>query len=604
MHRTLLAGIVLLGALGTVWLARQGAVPEGEAPSASSAAVAPRDAAPSLAARAPRASRVVTGVVVDEAERPIVGAEVVVVTGEEAGLEGESLARRVLTGPDGRFVYPDPPRDAVARALHADYVEMGHEPVLEAEDGTIEEMRFRLARGATLEGVVRGADGVPWAGGTLRVWRSQEAVQERVLDSRGGYRLERQAAGRVSLQARSRAGESEGTIAGAADLGAGTTTRFDLDGARRPALRGRVVRGGVGVASARVLVQFPGSREFSLDSLSVECMTQAGGEFVVLSPPSAPTAFYVAESTWRGHWSFPEATSDEVVLRLPGGSLRGRVIASGSGEPLARIAVRTEPPEGLEPFGDDLLTDERGEFRIAGLPAGRYDVVAERGAASRDSDWVEAREVDVEVGEAETEVTLRMEAGGSATVVVVDARGTPVPGARVTWRPDGGGAHPSRGSVGTNTEGRATARALLPGPVTIYVSESKQSVDVRADVAVGRRTETRVVVPWLPRGLARIRIVGAKPLPSTDVGLRLVSANGQVAFSGPQLQIDAADPAVRIATLFAGRWKLVVSATGHVRWSSAFEVRPGETSDVDVRLAWRTSEPSPDPEGPPEDENR
>lgn len=111
----------------------------------------------------------------------------------------------------------------------------------------------------------------------------------------------------------------------------------------------------------------------------------------------------------------------ELKLQLhPGKMVRMQVQDSvGAGIGGARLTVTRE---GLGPFPDELVADKMGRAEIGPLLAGRVNVRAEADG------YVPASEsVDADAGDA----IMRLERGGRVRVVVKDARGAPIAGARV-----------------------------------------------------------------------------------------------------------------------------------------------------------------------------
>jgi protocatechuate 3,4-dioxygenase beta subunit len=188
-----------------------------------------------------------------------------------------------------------------------------------------------------------------------------------------------------------------------------------------------------------------------------------------------------------------------------GGVITGRV-ASGEGRPVIaeRINLATVDASGqMQPFNGgarfNYETDDRGVYRIYGLPAGNYLVSAgggDRPGVSRrirypltyypDAiDQSQAQMVEVQSGAVAESIDIRMGAPIKVYAVaghVVDAdSGQPVFGAPVTvgraraaGRPGGpvapGG--PSGGSGISNTEGEYRVTGLMPGQYTASVNSS------------------------------------------------------------------------------------------------------------------------------------
>ena len=74
-------------------------------------------------------------------------------------------------------------------------------------------------------------------------------------------------------------------------------------------------------------------------------------------------------------------TMPEIRLERSGGAIAGRIV-DGRGSPLPRLLVAAVRPAALgasdlDRAGESIRTNDRGEFRLSGLPVGRYYVAAE-----------------------------------------------------------------------------------------------------------------------------------------------------------------------------------------------------------------------------------
>jgi hypothetical protein len=99
-----------------------------------------------------------------------------------------------------------------------------------------------------------------------------------------------------------------------------------------------------------------------------------------------------------------------VTLRLPRGSVIAGTLTDQNGEPFAGATVRAmryafgPNQRTLLPTGTQATTDDRGRYRIFGLPAGEYAVSASMGFAGRpDSDIFRVTDADVKRALAEVE---------------------------------------------------------------------------------------------------------------------------------------------------------------------------------------------------------
>jgi protocatechuate 3,4-dioxygenase beta subunit len=199
-----------------------------------------------------------------------------------------------------------------------------------------------------------------------------------------------------------------------------------------PTVRGRIVAEGSSAPIARVRVTV-----ISNDRTAAPVFTDADGRFVTTIPAHgtfrlrAAKAGFIAKEIARA-----QVTGPAIDIALTRGAVIAGRFASHDGEPVmgATISVRpagtplrlasAAPPPGTAAT----VTDDLGEFRVSGLPAGRYVVSSDSSLSctSREN-FVEClrappstQEVDVREGE-EATVSLTGPVGTVATVVNLPA---------------------------------------------------------------------------------------------------------------------------------------------------------------------------------------
>ncbi len=115
------------------------------------------------------------------------------------------------------------------------------------------------------------------------------------------------------------------------------------------------------------------------------------------------------------------------------GIIRGRVVAAADGRPLHRVRVTVNTQMPNPPSG---VTDTRGIFEIAGVPAGAYSLTAARAGYltiqyGQRRPREAGRTVDVRGGETLEGIEIALYRGGVLAGRVLDEIGEPCPGARV-----------------------------------------------------------------------------------------------------------------------------------------------------------------------------
>lgn len=124
---------------------------------------------------------------------------------------------------------------------------------------------------------------------------------------------------------------------------------------------------------------------------------------------------------------------DRPVANTATGIVRGRVLAATSGNPLHRVQVTLV---GGAQSPRPAVTDPRGEFEIAGVPAGTYTVMARRSgylAMSYGQRRIgeRGRPITVVAGEVTNRIDFALVRGATLAGTITDELGTEYPGVRV-----------------------------------------------------------------------------------------------------------------------------------------------------------------------------
>jgi len=313
-----------------------------------------------------------------------------------------------------------------------------------------------------------------------------------------------------------------------------------------------------------------------------------------------------------------DATSDPVVLRMrEGASVTVAVRDAAGGAPLAGVTVELR--------GIDrrlATTDDRGEARLRGVPAGAYDV-----AARLDGYAPAALAASVgAAGEVRVEIGLRR--GAPVAGRVVDDHGAAVAGALVTWEGAsewGLRADPRWDAIATDAEGRFRIDALPAGsfrfvarhpgrrtgsssPVLLDGTTPVDGVEIRLEPgatvaghvidAAGRPVDgARVraggddgrgeVVEARTDGGGRFRIDG---LPPRGLAIVAVAARG----SSEVVEVDGAAPPADLELRVSARGRLagvVVDAAGEPLDGAVVIALPDPASGASL-TAWQLRGPA------------
>ncbi len=478
----------------------------------------------------------VAGRIVDPLGEPISGCEVLLLPVADALLDPEpaSALDRARTGPDGRFeVHGTVASRAVLVLQHPQFPPRTVEL---AARGTLDLGDVRLASALGCVALVRRAeDGGPVEGASVTLLpelvtaelanepgrTTVERSARTGADGRallygvppGGYRLRVTATGRASIERPYLQADS------------GPPHGFEIRLAAGHALSGRVVTpSGAAIADADVTIA-PGP-----DVLGGSARTSTSGEFRLSGLPAGPVRVRVDAKDWSPVEVEAELPlAGPLVIRVtPAAELAGRVVDARTGAPIAGADVVATPADGFALVRGDRFvdasarTDDAGNFRIGGLPPGRFFVTAssERHAP--------ARVGPLSAGPApDQRPTLELEPAVVVHGRVLGASGRPVAGAEIeVMDPNDDGTEWAE-LVATAVHGpvpRAPATSAANGTFDVWANVTTQpSIRLRVR-ATGQATLLTGPIP-IPEGVGAFR-AGDLRMPAGHI-LAGVARDGQ-----------------------------------------------------------------------------
>jgi protocatechuate 3,4-dioxygenase beta subunit len=255
----------------------------------------------------------------------------------------------------------------------------------------------------------------------------------------------------------------------------------------------------------------------------------------------------------------PDVPEFQLDLRYPEGAIEGRVVSGADRVPVANaeiVARLADPVESSGWLGQMIAreagdrrvrTDDKGEFRIPGLPEGQYALNARPPRDDASRTLAASAMHEVELRENETLRGLEIELPAAVELVgrTVDGSGAPVKGAIVLAQlSEATNAVPERATSGAEGEFRFVSVAAGTYVITANADGfADASVkDVRVDAA---RSEPLEIV--LQAGIAvHIKVVGATGQPVSGATGRLVPKGRAAAVTGN-------DVGRAIGGLFAGK---------------------------------------------------
>ncbi len=325
------------------------------------------------------------GRVVDSDAKPVAGATVGLISSGEGQVALLPIATDHVSDADGRFEFLAPDY-AVLRAHHEpagsgeavldDAVQISHEMVIVVKPEAAK-------RPATVAGVVVDASGEAVAAARVRAYEEGDwsGIHDVVADELGRFTIETLEKTKLKLGARAD-GFSVG-VAVVSTAGPGSRTETTITLGRSAAIAGRVVsETGTPVPAFSILVN---RRDGVAERLvTTGSFFDADGTFEITD--LGASSYVLRAAAYGFAASEPvdatASTSDlgSIVLTLPrGGTLTGRVIDEETQKPLEGARVSVEAMGGgdsAQPIASSVVTDDKGEFELSGIPPGRASVVA------------------------------------------------------------------------------------------------------------------------------------------------------------------------------------------------------------------------------------
>ncbi|HIJ65228.1 MAG TPA: hypothetical protein HPP77_04685 [Candidatus Hydrogenedentes bacterium] len=455
----------------------------------------------------------VTGAVLDEEGNPATQATVIL----DPGVRRDQ--KRAGVDSEGRFViYANQPAPAVTLyATGEEYSDRYSSSISDRLSETIgpfkltprglSGLRLRLARAASVSGVILDADGDPVPGARYTTMATGAAIQSsQHTDENGKFELRGLAAGSYRFMAHRpykkyssvspspgitidvRAGEQKTGVIFRTDwkkieAGLAISGRV-LDVARNP-LRDAMV-----IAKRDDYPQMPPARTdktgaFTINDLEAGVYTLAAGGV----PGHSPTETHGIRAGSQG-----------VELVLPGcGAIEGTVVRADTGAPIPEFEVKTfsDAHEMLRTWDYEKFKPFRksdGRFRLDHVEIGPA-TIGVRGSAFP----LVVQDVgEVRAGETLSGVLVRLTPGGVVEGVVTDERGGAVEGASIivgTNRYRGWGNVSDSFDTMTDGDGHFSLEGLSDGPHTITANHAEYAAGTTTVQAVsGRVCQARIIL--------------------------------------------------------------------------------------------------------------
>jgi protocatechuate 3,4-dioxygenase beta subunit len=392
--------------------------------------------------------RIGFGRIMNQAEQPVSGAEVVLRPAQSGDLrrqmrrafERSPLEYEAVTGADGRFELRDLPAGTYELTARG----KGHAPLsvpglaIPAGAGSTDLGTLLLAPGVPLEGYAADPAGKPVAGVEIYALQPDvfpmstflrpDATPAAVTGADGFFRIEDRRAGETIHLLAARDGYAPAEAPGVR-VPSEPPVRLVLKPAST--VEGKTVGvDGEPIAGAMIFA-FPtdsmplGGRRLAGGNSGPVTSDEEGSFRIENVPPGLFELRAMAPGRQQARLGNLEVRPGEVLQGLeivlaPGATITGRVL-SASGQPARQAEVRLQDDQTFV----GTITDGEGRYSLEGVPPGRRAVLAEQGGRQAQ------RELDVRIGENTLDLTLEG-SGFEISGHVVDPQGAPVANARIS----------------------------------------------------------------------------------------------------------------------------------------------------------------------------
>ncbi len=305
---------------------------------------------------------------------------------------------------------------------------------------------------------------------------------------------------------------------------------------------------------------------------------------------------YISDDVRNVRAVAPEEAVPILLTVYKGAVLSGRVLESGSGEPLKGVWLRLSPVGSKK--GASKTSDQEGKYSFPSLAPGDYELKARLSIDSY-SDWRFRKKVSLTAGEEITDFDFEIDAGRMVAFsgMVVDEKGRPVADAKVRLhcrRPEEKSFRSDfRGDVETDESGYFAFSSFLDGEMEIKLSAAKKGfASVQGELillAPDRKSVDGTVLKLNAGNSLRVEAVDAegKSIPQAKLILEKdwFAARETVTSFLSDKKLGDAQGRCRFENLPAGHYQLRVKKDGYAEEKEKIELgEEGEEREVRVVL--------------------
>jgi uncharacterized GH25 family protein len=526
----------------------------------------------------------VSGLVLDPAGEPIVGARVTMTRSRTVEMGGNvmqmMMAQSDDTDSEGRFLFEDQEPGTISlTAVASGFREAKLDGVEVPEGQDVEDIELPLEGGAVLVGTVRFPDGRPAveaavgpvAEGNERFMR----LNATAADGDGNYRLEGLAPGTMSIEATH---DDYPRVVRDVELKEGIHS-LDFDFTGGVEVSGRVSdTEGRPVPNAMVRL-LPAGRYWGgpeAESGHDGRFTMPGvqdGDYRLLAQAEG----YAGSDTEQAVSVAGQPVQELEVVLDPGATIVGRVLGLDP-QQFREVSVRAEGGtfRGFEGVGVDF----EGNFRLDHLGPGSYNVVAELGDSGRRA----SERVELASGTPETRVDLQFGAGLTLSGTATQG-GKPVIGANVYAE---GQDVEHLGWGQTDPDGAFTIEGLEAGTYRVNLRDWSTGLAYGEEHRIDSSRQIALRVPTARVGGTVVDSADRRPLQGVTLTLTSEESGGRGRLPTHTATTDL-EGKFEFSSVGDGTWKLSASRKGYSAISQPVAVQ-FERAVGDLRLTMEPTE--------------
>lgn len=236
---------------------------------------------------------------------------------------------------------------------------------------------------------------------------------------------------------------------------------------------------GLGIPDAHVVIMTVGALEMRLHLQGaipeLAAITDMNGAFKIDGlPENMSASLLITASGFVTSWCNAKyrGIEEQTYELRPDGRISGVVTYTGSGDPVPNAHVLARIMEDNEFSVGTAITDERGQYDIAGLSPGMHQVTASVATPYGKAGWADVtiENIEVEEGKTTANADIELVRGGLVTGQVSDKEtGVAIPGVLVAALPAEKNTQTSYGMSFTDEDGMYELRAV-PGDVSISLA--------------------------------------------------------------------------------------------------------------------------------------